>query len=102
MPDEPLLTLKQLAEELHLPESTVRYYRDAFLDHIPSVGTGRRRRYPREAVAILRSIADDYAAGRQRKQIAAGMNGGGTASAAVAVSAEKASRAMPLDGIPNL
>src|SRR3990172_3903362 len=67
MPDENLLTLQQLTAELGLPESTVRYYRDAFLDHIPSVGTGRRRRYPPQAVAVLRSIARSYAAGRRRR-----------------------------------
>jgi DNA-binding transcriptional MerR regulator len=66
MSDEPLLTLRQVADELGVPESTVRYYRDAFLDHIPSVGTGRRRRYPPPAVAVLRSIAEGYAAGRSR------------------------------------
>ncbi|MFI5208349.1 MAG: MerR family transcriptional regulator, partial [Gemmatimonadales bacterium] len=102
MPDEPLLTLRQLAEELNLPESTVRYYRDAFLDHIPSVGTGRRRRYPREAIAVLRSIADDYAAGRPRQHIAAGMTGHGTTSPALALPAEQPSRAMPLEDVTNL
>ena len=63
MPDEPLFTLRELADQLSLPESTVRYYRDAFLDHIPSVGTGRRRRYPPAALAVLRSIAKGYGAG---------------------------------------
>ena len=102
MSDEPLLTLKQLAEELHLPESTVRYYRDAFLDHIPSVGTGRRRRYPREAVAVLRSIADDYAAGRPRRHIAAGMTGQTVESPALALPAEETPQAMPLEDVTNL
>src|SRR5579859_3651184 len=102
MSDEPLLTLKQLAEELHLPESTVRYYRDAFLDHIPSVGAGRRRRYPREAIAVLRSIADDYAAGRPRRHIAEAMTGHGTTSPALALPAEQPSRAIPLEDVTNL
>jgi DNA-binding transcriptional MerR regulator len=75
MTDEPLLTLKQVAEKLHLPESTVRYYRDAFLDHIPSVGTGRRRRYPPAAVAVLRTIAEGYAAGRSHAAILGTLEG---------------------------
>jgi DNA-binding transcriptional MerR regulator len=75
MTDEPLLTLRQVAQELALPESTVRYYRDAFLDHIPSVGTGRRRRYPPPAVAVLRSIAQGYAAGRSHERILHGLDG---------------------------
>jgi len=75
MSDEPLLTLRQVAGELGLPESTVRYYRDGFLDHIPSVGTGRRRRYPPPAVAVLRSIAQGYASGRSHQQILHGLDG---------------------------
>jgi DNA-binding transcriptional MerR regulator len=76
MPDTPLLTLKQIADALTLPESTARYYRDAFPDLVPCVGTGRRRRYPKEAVAVLRSIADAYAAGRTRREIAALLGAG--------------------------
>jgi len=75
MSDEPLLTLKQVADELDLPESTVRYYRDAFLDHIPSIGTGRRRRYPPPAVAVLRTVAAGYAAGRSREAILGTLEG---------------------------
>jgi DNA-binding transcriptional MerR regulator len=69
MPDESLFTLRELADQLSLPESTIRYYRDAFLDHIPSVGTGRRRRYPEPALAVLRTIARGYASGRTRTEI---------------------------------
>jgi DNA-binding transcriptional MerR regulator len=75
MSDEPLLTLKEVADKLELPESTVRYYRDAFLDHIPSIGTGRRRRYPPAAVAVLRTLAAGYAAGRSREAILGTLEG---------------------------
>ena len=104
MSDEALLTLRQLADELHLPESTARYYRDAFLDHIPSVGTGRRRRYPPEAVAVLRSIASGYSAGATRSAIIASINGGQDApTPAVRVSAEKATRAsQTVEEVTNL
>jgi len=79
--DEPLFTLRALAEQLSLPESTVRYYRDGFLDHIPSVGTGRRRRYPEPALAVLRTIARAYASGRQRSAILGLIEGGAPAAA---------------------
>ena len=75
MSDEPLFTLREIADQLSLPESTVRYYRDAFLDHIPSVGTGRRRRYPEPALAVLRTIAGAYASGRSRPEILALIDG---------------------------
>ena len=71
MPDEALLTLSQIALQLSLPESTTRYYRDAFLDHVPHAGTGRRRRYPPEAVEVLRTIATAYAAGQTHAEVRA-------------------------------
>ncbi len=92
MSDEPLLTLRQVADELGLPESTVRYYRDAFLDHIPSVGIGRRRRYPPPAVAVLRSIAHGYASGRSHQQILHGLDGMAPRSADVAMPPEQEPR----------
>jgi len=82
MPDEPLFTLRELADQLSLPESTVRYYRDAFLDHIPSVGTGRRRRYPLAALAVLRSIAKGYGSGLSHAEILGQMDGEPAAPAA--------------------
>ncbi|MGD0484022.1 MAG: MerR family transcriptional regulator, partial [Gemmatimonadales bacterium] len=82
MPDEPLFTLRELADQLSLPESTVRYYRDAFLDHIPSVGTGRRRRYPPAALAVLRSVAKGYSSGLSHAEILGRMDGPPAAPAA--------------------
>jgi len=97
MSDEPLLTLRQVADDLGLPESTVRYYRDAFLDHIPSVGTGRRRRYPPPAVAVLRSIAAGYASGRSHQQILHGLDGMAPRPADVSAAPEEEPRARPRD-----
>jgi len=79
MSDSPLYTLRQIASQLDLPESTVRYYRDAFATHIATVGMGRRRRYPEEAVTTLRLIADAYARGRTRDEIDAQLFGGAQA-----------------------
>ena len=66
MPEGRLLTVREIARELGLPESTVRYYRDAFAGYLPAVGTGRRRRYPLEAIPLLRVVADGYAQNRAR------------------------------------
>jgi len=95
MPDDPLLTLCQVADELGLPESTVRYYRDAFLDQVPFVGMGRRRRYPPPAVAVLRAIAEGYAAGRTRAQILFALDGTVPAPADAAATAGRTPRAGP-------
>ena len=53
-----LLTIKDIARRLNIPESTARYYRDKFPEYVPTVGTGRKKRYKPEAVDILRLIAE--------------------------------------------
>ena len=58
-----LLTIAQIAKQLDLPESTVRYYRDRFSEYIPTTGEGRGRRYKGEAVEVFRFIADKLRAG---------------------------------------
>ncbi len=62
-------TLREIAGELNLPESTIRYYRDAFASHIPTVGLGRRRRYPTEAIEVFRVITEGYAHSLSREEI---------------------------------
>jgi len=69
MPEGRLLTVREIARELGLPESTVRYYRDAFAGYLPAVGTGRRRRYPLEAIPLLRVVAEGYAQNWARTEI---------------------------------
>lgn len=68
-----LHTLRAIARELGLPESTVRYYRDAFDPWIPCQGRGRRRRYPAEALPLFRLIAEGYAQNRNRLEIEAAL-----------------------------
>jgi len=65
------LTLREIAREMNLPESTIRYYRDAFATYIPTVGLGRRRRYPAESLDLFRIIADGYAQNLSREDIEA-------------------------------
>ncbi len=54
------LRLHELAEAARLPESTVRRYCRLFEPWLPSQGDGRARRWPPEAVAVLRRVADLY------------------------------------------
>lgn len=53
-----LYTIAEIAQQLNIPESTARFYRDKFNKFIPSVGTGRNRRYKEEAAEALRIIAE--------------------------------------------
>lgn len=55
-----LLTIADIAKELNIPESTARYYRDNFIDYIPSVGEGRKKRYRPETIEVLRFIAQGF------------------------------------------
>ena len=77
MSDTTLYGLCELARELNLPESTTRYYRDVFSPYVPSVGSGRRRRYPEEALTVLRFIAEAFAVGRTRDEIREALTNGG-------------------------
>lgn len=55
-----LMTIAEVAKELKIPESTARYYRDNFINYIPFVGEGRKKRYRPETVNVLRFIADGF------------------------------------------
>jgi DNA-binding transcriptional MerR regulator len=66
-----LLTIKEIAKQLQVPESNIRYYRDRFEEYIPSVGEGRRKRYKREAVDVFGHIVQGYRDEKSTEQIAA-------------------------------
>lgn len=53
-----LLTLKEIAAQLGVPESNLRYYRNRIGDFLPSIGKGRRRRYYQEAADIFKKTID--------------------------------------------
>jgi DNA-binding transcriptional MerR regulator len=53
-----LMTLKEIAKQLEVPESSLRKYREIFSAFIPSVGTGRSRRYRTDAIEVLKDIRD--------------------------------------------
>jgi DNA-binding transcriptional MerR regulator len=57
---EDLLTIKEIAKRLDVPESNIRYYRDRFEDFLPSLGEGRKRRYKPEALEVFRCIVQGY------------------------------------------
>ena len=65
-----LLTIKDIARELDVPESNLRYYRDRFEDYLPSVGQGRKRRYKKEALEVFRYIVQGFQNDKTTEQIA--------------------------------
>ena len=52
-------TIAEIGKVLHLPESTVRYYRDRYTHYIPFQGQGRKKRYPQQALEVLRMITEE-------------------------------------------
>ena len=63
------LSIREIARRIDVPESTLRYYRNAFAAYIPTMGTGRSRRHPEDAVEIFRTISRFFAAGETRETI---------------------------------
>jgi DNA-binding transcriptional MerR regulator len=64
-----MYTFKQAAELAGLHENTARTYRDRFLEFFACAGEGRRRRYPDEAVAILKLISEKVSQNLTQEQI---------------------------------
>ncbi|WP_052507020.1 MerR family transcriptional regulator [Desulfonatronovibrio magnus] len=52
-----LLSIKEIARRLKLPESNIRYYRDQYEHFLPSVGSGRMKRFKPESLQIFQDIA---------------------------------------------
>jgi hypothetical protein len=71
----PLLTLRAIAHALGLPESTVRFYRDAFAEFLPVEGRGRRRRHPATVLPLFTLIAEGFAANWSRDDIRTALAG---------------------------
>ncbi|MBC8140996.1 MAG: MerR family transcriptional regulator [Armatimonadetes bacterium] len=57
------MTLKQIAQQIAVPESTLRLYRDEFNEFVPATGEGRRRRYNDAAAQTLHKIVEWKKAG---------------------------------------
>ncbi|WP_028573714.1 MerR family transcriptional regulator [Desulfonatronovibrio hydrogenovorans] len=66
-----LLTIKEIARRINLPESNVRYYRDKFQSYLPSVGSGRRKRFLPAAMDVFEKIAQGLEQGLSSEQIQA-------------------------------
>jgi DNA-binding IclR family transcriptional regulator len=66
---EEWLTVKEVAEQTKLPETTCRRYLDLFSDFIKSRALGRTRKYEPGAVDVVARIAEYYQAGQLTPEI---------------------------------
>lgn len=65
---EGLLSLQQIRSETGISYPTLLRYAKLYLDRIPHVGTGKRRRYPRQAVDVFRELRRSSTRGRKPAQ----------------------------------
>ncbi|HUP23605.1 MAG TPA: hypothetical protein VNB06_11785 [Thermoanaerobaculia bacterium] len=74
-----LLSLQQIRSETGISYPTLLRYTKLYLDRIPHVGTGKRRRYPKHAVEVFRELRRGSTRGRKPAQPALlGGSGGAT------------------------
>ena len=66
---EELLTIKEIAQRLNVPESNIRYYRDKFERFLPYVGEGRKRRYKPEALEVFALIVNEFAQNKNSEEV---------------------------------
>jgi DNA-binding transcriptional MerR regulator len=63
------LSIREIARRTGVPESTLRYYRSIFAEHIPTDGAGRSRRHPDDAVQVFKLISSMFARGASRASV---------------------------------
>ncbi len=68
-PDERLLSVAEIARRLGVPESTVHYWKNRFAQHLPSLGSGRQKRFRSEAVEVFRVIAEMFSLGHSAQDV---------------------------------
>ena len=56
--DERLLSIADIARHFSLPESTARYYCKRFAAYMPVCGEGRRKRYRKTALDVIRAVLE--------------------------------------------
>ncbi|WP_425057684.1 hypothetical protein SCACP_22180 [Sporomusa carbonis] len=69
-----LLSIKDISQEIGIPQSTLRYYRDLFLEYLPATGEGKKKRFYPEAVAVFEAIAKGMHQNKNAEEIAAELN----------------------------
>jgi excisionase family DNA binding protein len=79
--EEKLFTLSEISQRSGISMPTLQRYKKTYQDRIPSVGTGRKQRYPEHALPVFAELRSENAGkrGRPRKNAAATASAGATA-----------------------
>jgi predicted DNA-binding transcriptional regulator AlpA len=72
--EEKLYTLSEISQRTGISMPTLQRYKKSYQDRLPSVGSGRKQRYPEHALPVFEEIRTENAGrrGRPRKSAAAG------------------------------
>ena len=77
-----IYSLKDIERKTGISYPTLILYAKDFADQIPTIGSGRTRRYPAEAVAVFQQIFSKRRPGRKRGAAWRGLNASPTDEAA--------------------
>ena len=66
---EQLQSINEIAQQLHISETTARRYSNTFTEFLHGVDTGKGKKYPGQAVLVIKTIYELYQAGRSKEEI---------------------------------
>jgi predicted DNA-binding transcriptional regulator AlpA len=78
--EEKLFTLSEISQRTGISMPTLQRYKKTYQDRLPSVGAGRKQRYPEHALPVFAELRSENAGrrGRPRKNAAAATGSGRT------------------------
>jgi predicted DNA-binding transcriptional regulator AlpA len=81
--EEKLFTLSEISQRTGISMPTLQRYKKTYQDRLPSVGAGRKQRYPEHALPVFAELRSENAGrrGRPRKNAAATASGRSSATA---------------------
>jgi predicted DNA-binding transcriptional regulator AlpA len=80
--EEKLFTLSEISQRTGISMPTLQRYKKTYQDRLPSVGAGRKQRYPEHALPVFAELRSENAGRRGRPRKNAAATGSGRASAA--------------------
>ncbi len=80
--EEKLYTLSEISQRTGISMPTLQRYKKTYQDRIPSVGAGRKQRYPEHSLPVFGELRSENASkrGRPRKDAAAAVSGAAAAT----------------------
>jgi len=78
--EEKLFTLSEISQRTGISMPTLQRYKKTYQDRLPSVGAGRKQRYPEHALPVFAELRSENAGRRGRPRKNAAATGSGRSS----------------------